>query len=266
MRPLRTMATNYVRVLDHDPDLALGLRENQWAEALHRSVAPRIRAGVGPWDAARVASPPPGTLGLLVLDGLLARDVDVHESSTVEFLGAGDVIRPWSWTQHGPRSIQAEAAWEIFEPTELALLDRGFALRMSPWPEVVAGLVERATERARSLAIQMTVRHARVEDRLVLTLWHLADRWGRVRADGTTLKIPRLTHDSIARMIGASRPTVTSIVAELRGRGLIERQPDGYWLLHGEPPAELLRAADEARGNVRVMPAMRGGRPEASRT
>jgi hypothetical protein len=58
-----------------------------------RVVVPRV--GNGLWDVSRLTLAHPGHLGLLVVDGVLARDVMLEDQISVELLGAGDVIRPW---------------------------------------------------------------------------------------------------------------------------------------------------------------------------
>ena len=54
-----------------------------------------------------------------------------------------------------------------------------------------------------------------------------------------------LTHQLLASLISAQRPTVTSALANLTERGLISRSADGRVVLHGEPPTEFrhLRSA-----------------------
>ena len=58
------------------------------------------------------------------------------------------------------------------------------------------------------------VHQARVDVRLHMLLWHLAARWGRVRSDGTVLRL-RLTHAVLADLVAARRPTVTTALSEL---------------------------------------------------
>jgi CRP-like cAMP-binding protein len=77
-----------------------------------------------------------------------------------------------------------------------------------------------------------------VEDRLLLTLWHLAERWGRVGADGIGVPLP-LSHQRLADLVGAHRPSVTTAMGELVRSGAVSRRDDGTWILHGPPPAEL---------------------------
>jgi hypothetical protein len=53
----------------------------------------------------------------------------------------------------------------------------------------------------------------------------------------------RLPHRTLAGMVGARRPSVTTALGQLIARGEVERRPDGGWLLLGEPPQQ--RPADE---------------------
>jgi CRP-like cAMP-binding protein len=82
------------------------------------------------------------------------------------------------------------------------------------------------------------VHQARVDVRLHMLFWHLATRWGRVRSDGTVLRV-RLTHSVLADLVAARRPTVTSALSDLSKRKLVQFVDDG-WLLSGEAPGELL--------------------------
>jgi CRP-like cAMP-binding protein len=96
----------------------------------------------------------------------------------------------------------------------------------------------RAIQRSRNLAVNMAIVHqARVDVRLNMLLWHLAGRWGRVRSEGTVLRM-RLTHAVLAELVAARRPTVTSALADLARSGLL-RRGRAEWVLSGEPPREL---------------------------
>ena len=82
------------------------------------------------------------------------------------------------------------------------------------------------------------INQARVNVRLLMLLWHLADRWGRVRSEGVVLPL-HLTHSVLADLVAARRPTVTSALSELARLELAVPQTPG-WLLRGKPPGELL--------------------------
>jgi len=73
----------------------------------------------------------------------------------------------------------------------------------------------------------------RLDDRLLLALWALAERWGRVTPGGVLVPM-ELTHSALARLVGARRPSVTSAIGDLGAAGLLERTEEG-WLLLGDP-------------------------------
>jgi CRP/FNR family cyclic AMP-dependent transcriptional regulator len=92
--------------------------------------------------------------------------------------------------------------------------------------------------RARMLSFQRAIAQLpRVEDRVLVLLWTLAERWGRVGPQGVRLPLG-LPHRTLATLVGARRPSVTTAVTGLTRAGLVERVDDG-WLLHGDP-AEIL--------------------------
>jgi CRP-like cAMP-binding protein len=100
-------------------------------------------------------------------------------------------------------------------------------------------LFSRATRRAHSLAVALAIaHHQRVDDRLLLTLWHLAERWGRVRPEGIAVRLP-LSHQRLADLVGAHRPSVTIAMGDLVRAGAVSRCEDGTWTLHGSPPPQL---------------------------
>jgi hypothetical protein len=76
--------------------------------------------------------------------------------------------------------------------------------------------------------------HPRVDERLLLLLWHMADRWGRVTPHGVSLSL-RLTHELLADLIAVQRPSVTLSLQQLERQGRIARD-SGKILLIGQPP------------------------------
>ena|SRR5436190_15549314 len=75
----------------------------------------------------------------------------------------------------------------------------------------------------------------RVEDRLLATLWHLASMWGKVTPVGTVVPF-RLTHEMLASIIGAQRPTTTMAIRSLTQQGLLTRDDGRAYVLIGDPP------------------------------
>jgi len=228
-------------ILREDPELADALPPSQRARAADECVAATRSVKRGRWqpedDAAGWVGP--GGIGLLVLEGLLVRRVGVDDRFGAELLGEGDLLRPWQG-EDGGATLSRTSGWRVLEATRLAILDGAVAASIAAYPQLTGRLVARALERSRSLAINMAIIHqSRVNARLLMLLWHLADRWGRVRSDGVVLPL-HLTHSVLADLVAARRPTVTSALSELARQELITPRERG-WLLHGEPPGELLQ-------------------------
>jgi len=231
-----------VAVLRADRGLAQALGGEELRRAEAAAQARVIDASPGDWDIAPEPERFRGWLGLLVLDGLLARNVEVGAMSWTELLGPGDLLQPWTRVNETSSTLPAQARWRVIEPTRMAVLDRDFAVRVAPWPEVTAALLARAIERTRWLTYQLATRRpARIDERVWMALWHLADRFGRVTGRGCELILPGLTHDALAVILGARRPTVSSALGRLSERGLVTQERRGAWLLHGDARAGLER-------------------------
>jgi CRP/FNR family cyclic AMP-dependent transcriptional regulator len=226
-----------VRVFDELPELLENV-DNGELGTLKQVTTQLLRLEPGTWKLNVGDSDVRGHLGLLVLDGLLTRHVTIGEATCAELLGGGDVLRPWTELERRIVSIPAEASWQVVEPTRLAVLNARFALQVARWPDVTAAIIDRVVQRARWLSFHLAVCHiVGVEVRLLIVLWHFADRWGRVTPAGVKLPLP-LSHGLLAGVVGARRPTVSTALGGLRDQGLVERSDRG-WLLRGEPPAEL---------------------------
>jgi CRP-like cAMP-binding protein len=230
--------TQSCHVLREDPDLADALDPALRERAIEECVTPTARLPRGGWtpESGRAAI---GTgIGLLVLNGLLLRRVGVDGRFGGELLGEGDLLRPWEGEDAAP-ALSRTTGWRVLEPTRLALLDETVARRFAAYPELTGRLVGRALERSRNLAVNMAIiQQARVNVRLHMLFWHLADRWGRVRREGVVLPL-HLTHSVLSDLVAARRPTVTTSLSDLARRGLVAPLSGG-WLLSGEPPGELL--------------------------
>jgi len=227
-----------ISLLDADPDLA-DLLDPQELERARLEARTRVqRLSPGAWDAGAALEPAAHHRGFLIVDGLLSRTVEVMGRRCVELVGHGDVMRPWQWDDVGSH-VRAEVGWSVLEDTRLAVLDHRLVMRMAPWPELGLELFNRGTRRAHHLAVALAIaHHQRVDDRILLTLWHLAERWGRVHPDGIVVPLP-LGHQRLADLIGAQRQSVTTALGGLTRAGMISRRDNGDWVLHGEPPEEL---------------------------
>jgi hypothetical protein len=216
--------------------------------AFARRLSPELRARLAPALRVEVVNLRPGTcrasdlprapqtLGLLVLDGLLLRDLTVQERSCAELLGAGDLLRPWP-DPDGPAGAlgAADLDWHVVSgPASVAIIDRRASLLIGRFPDLMAELLDRTLSRARLLQLQLALSQVSgIGQRLEILLWHLADRWGRVTRGGVVVPL-ELTHEMLGRLIGARRPSVTTALCRLREQRVVERHPEG-WLLRGDP-------------------------------
>ncbi len=235
------MSIRPIEVLAVDPELAAGLTHSTVVAARGDCIAPVVEIPAGKWESSGFESTDPGGFGSLVLSGFLTRRVGQHERFGAELLGAGDLLRPWQ-TVGEAASIPFEPAWIAITDTRIAVLGEAFARRASQYPQVASQLVGRALLRSRYLAINMAiVQQPRIETRLHMLFWHLADRWGRVRLDGVSLELP-LTHALLGDLVAARRPTVSTALAALSRAGKVSRVAGG-WSLQGGPPRELTELA-----------------------
>jgi CRP/FNR family cyclic AMP-dependent transcriptional regulator len=231
-------STAMVSLLEADPDLGARLPREELERATRAAVTRVQRLTPGEWDATTAIESDVHHRGFMFADGLMSRDVEVLGRPCVELLGHGDVMRPWSWDERGSH-VQAEVGWAVLEPTRLAVLDHRLVTRVAPWPSIGVEIFTRGIRRAHHLAVALAIaHHQRVDDRLLLTLWHLSERWGRVHPDGIVLPLP-LGHQRLADLVGAHRPTVTTALGDLTRSGAVSRRPDNSWVLHGPPPEEL---------------------------
>jgi CRP-like cAMP-binding protein len=234
-------APHLCRVLEEDPDLALCLSPQDRASAVAECVAPVQAIPRGRWSPQHEVAER-GAIGLLVLQGLLVRRSGVDGRSAAELLGAGDLLQPWRRPDTEP-SLRQTTAWRVLEAARVAVLDFRVAHRFARHPELIGELVGRALVRSRSFAVNMAiVQQPKVEVRLRMLFWHLADRWGRVAPDGVRLPL-RLTHTVLSDLVAARRPTVSSSLSKLARQGLVTAG-DGGWLLSGPPPTELLQIGE----------------------
>jgi CRP/FNR family transcriptional regulator, cyclic AMP receptor protein len=225
-----------VAVLEEDPDLGGALDAERFAHARRVARAPAEIHEAGPWST-RFDVSDPRALCLLILEGLIAVQITTEHRTNLELLGAGDVVRPW--TELGPGSVPAEITWTAKTPTRVAFLDDRFARWSLAFPEIAAALMDRLVVRARGLSLQLAVNAVpRLTERLLLTLWHLADRWARVTPHGVALSLP-LTHSDLSHLVAANRPSVSTAIGQLRDQGLISPLAGGGWLLSGEAPPQL---------------------------
>jgi CRP/FNR family cyclic AMP-dependent transcriptional regulator len=225
-----------IALLDHDPDLGRALDTARHAAATRDARAAVVEVKTGAWKPDPLPQSLRAGLGLLVLDGAVVRRIGHRRRGGAELLGPGDIVRPWDSDGESGSLTALPTSWKVIEPLRMAVLDQRFAARIAPYPEIGARLLARATDRAKAILVQMAIaHHARIDERLELALWHVAERWGRVTPNGVSLTL-RLTHELLADLVAAQRPSVTLSLQHLERDGCIDRR-GGAILLLGDPPS-----------------------------
>ena len=114
-------------------------------------------AAQGPWSAGGERADAEHA-GLLIIEGVIARDVVVSDTVSTELLG------PATWCGRGACRIRRAPAstirWTALTDVSVAVLDRRFAGLLARWPEVNAVLGARLNERTHRLATTQAISHS----------------------------------------------------------------------------------------------------------
>ena len=168
----------------------------------------------------------------MVIEGLLMREVELLGRFSAELLGQGDLLRPWDIDGEFTPPVPTEVRWTVLTPVTLAVLTERFLRRAADFPAVISSLMRRAVGRSRALAVHDAITNFKhIETRLLVQFWHFAERWGTVGPQGIKIPIP-LTHEMLAKLVGAARPSVTTELGRLAARDLLVRDHQDWWLSH----------------------------------
>jgi CRP/FNR family transcriptional regulator, cyclic AMP receptor protein len=222
-----------IAVVDVYRDLATGLSLAELESLRHELLLPVVHAAPGRCEltACAAGAEARGLLGAVVIAGLIISEVRLAGHVSAQLYGPGDLL---GGSREANGSLATTQALQAPVPTSLAILDDRFVTAVSRWPRLAtAFFTQTARQIDRGREHQAICQLTRVEDRLLTLFWYLADRWGRVCVDGVTIQLP-LTHETIGRLIGARRPTVTLGLRELARQRLLRREQSGRWLLASE--------------------------------
>src|SRR5215210_4258227 len=148
MRMVR--APGAVQLLEADPDLGMTLSPARRAEAERELTVRTYEVPTGPWDVTRLSGTSADHVGLLILDGLVSRELVVADQVSAELLGPGDLVRPWQ-SEERASLLPVEAVWLVLSPLTVAMLDRRFAAEVARYPEITTALFDRLSERSHRL-------------------------------------------------------------------------------------------------------------------
>jgi CRP/FNR family cyclic AMP-dependent transcriptional regulator len=231
---IRSRRSHAYSLLQLDPDLGLLLDEARHESARRELFVRVLRLDRGSWAGGALGSASPDHMGLLVIDGAIAREVEIGDTISTELLGPGDLIRPWS-PDITPHLLPQQIGWHVLEGARLAVLNRDFGVRLLRYPEINAMLLDRLNRRGeRAATLKAITSLNSVEARLLALFWHLAEDWGRKTPEGVLVPL-RLSHRLVGELVGARRPTVSSAAGKLAREGRLTRRDDASWLLLDDP-------------------------------
>jgi CRP/FNR family transcriptional regulator len=149
----------------------------------------------------------------------IGRLFDSGGELTLDLAGAGEIVGEEALFGETRRGRLVQALSPVITaplpiPVLLAALARSPALS-----QAVSRVVWSRSHRLEARAVESAFGDCR--RRLCRTLLELADRFGVDEHGGRRIPV-RLTHEDLARLIGAARETVTPLLVELRREGAID--------------------------------------------
>ncbi len=227
-RPTRARTAQRIQLLHAVPELTEHLGPEVSASAREQLEAPVVAVPRGPRAPDELGGGDAHAFGAVLISGLVARRVDVGGHPGLDLYGPGDLI-PVGGLRRA--NLPAAETWTATAPSVVAVLDDHFLLGARRWPRLVSALLVKAQAQHDRLLVQLVAgQQPRVEDRLLLLLRHLSDRFGRMTPDGIVLPL-QLTHEALGQLVGARRPTVTLALKVLCDRGALMRLPGRSWLV-----------------------------------
>lgn len=219
---------NTVSLLDIEPDLGRGIDPQEWELARQSTRATLTRVDRRERGLLTGAGATGDIIGLIVNAGMISREIALGEHVAFELLAPGDVLLPLA---PDDLDLGGRVVLTALHPAELIVLSKPFMQAAARWPSLLTNLHRRLEAQRRRLAVQGLAAHLpRVEDRLLLTLWILAERCGRVTPEGIVVPLS-LSHEALGRLAAARRPTITLALRTLESTGCVQRGRDGHLTL-----------------------------------
>jgi CRP/FNR family transcriptional regulator, cyclic AMP receptor protein len=219
-----------IRLLDFDPDLGAELDGDAFEEARRHVLLPALTIATGGWEVEALGSAEGvhgRVYGFVIVKGAVTIDVNLGGRACTRLIMPNELVLLDGWESS---TLPLTWGWTAIEPTTVGVLDRRLLAIARRWPVLMGAILIRGAEQLRHATLQQAISQIpRVEHRLLALMWSVADHRGVVREDGVWVRLP-VTHDALARMIGARRPTVSLGLKGLSERGLLVSEGGG-WLL-----------------------------------
>ncbi len=219
-----------VRLLEADPELGARLEGEELDQARKYAMLPAVRLDEGRWNIQQLrdARGVRGEVyGFVLTEGTITIDASFAGRRAARVLDSNELILLEGWDND---TLPVRWEFTVLEASTVAVLDERLEVIARRWPSLMTALVIRGADQTRHALLQQAISQLpRVEDRLLALMWSLADSRGIVRPDGVHVPLS-LTHETLARMIGARRPTVSLGLKALSEKGVLSIDGDG-WLI-----------------------------------
>jgi CRP/FNR family cyclic AMP-dependent transcriptional regulator len=222
-------AAKVVELVSALPDMGAAVPPGDRRLADHALVAPLLSARDE--DLAHVlAERSRNAFDFVVIEGVVLKETTFAVRSALELLGPGDILAP-PLTALRQLESPAVSRYLAHGRVALAVLDERFRQAARRWPGLSDVLHDRLGRQTHRASMHLATLHLpRVEDRIVALFGDLAERFGRMTADGIVIDL-RLTHELIGRLVGSRRPTVSIALQALDSDGVLSRLEDDRWKL-----------------------------------
>lgn len=213
------------------PELGEALDPERFERVRHSVVLPAASLRAGRWELAQllgaegVRAP---VIGILLVKGCMTMEMSVAGRPCTRLITAGELVLIDG--RSGP-GLACSWVWTALGEVVVAILDQRVLVIARHLPRLLSALLQRASEQTRQSFLQQAISQLpRVDDRLLALFWVIADRIGTISGDEIRLELS-VTHEMLAHMIGARRPTVSLGLTRLHGQNLLHND-GGHWLLN----------------------------------
>ena len=211
------------------PEIARAVPPEDCRAAEHTLIAPVLAACDE--DLAHVfVTVAHDVFDFLIIDGVVLKETTLAHRSAFELLGPGDFLAPPLGALRQAES-RALSHYLAHGPVSLAVIDGRFRKAARRWPGLFDILHDRLGQQTHRASMHLAMLHVpRTEDRIKLLFADLAERFGRVTADGILIDLS-LTHEIIGGLVASRRPTVSLALQHLASEGVIARLEGDRWKL-----------------------------------
>ena len=132
-------------LFDVDPELAEALDERQLADARLRAIVPVADLPPASWPPAQLRRATAQPFAIMVVEGILLRELLLAGSTATELLGPGDIV---DFTGADDALLPTDVRWSVPDAARIMVLDDRLLAILRTWPGVARVLLSRGRRSA----------------------------------------------------------------------------------------------------------------------